>query len=157
MMGKLILFFSILCLSAIFVFGQKSVTKPRKFPIGKVGELAKPFSKPLEVETKEQMSVLPQLPEVVPVLNYSALTIISKPRPISRDYFGCVQGIIRLRVTFLENGEVGKIWAISTLPFRLTDDAIEAAARIKFLPAVQNGKRITVEKVIEYRFQWNWV
>ncbi|MGI8638918.1 MAG: energy transducer TonB [Pyrinomonadaceae bacterium] len=64
----------------------------------------------------------------------------------------CVQGTVRLRVEFLASGEIGKISPVSFLPYGLTENAIEAAKRIRFEPEIKNGKPITKFKVIEYSF-----
>lgn len=82
------------------------------------------------------------------------LRIISKPRPGYTDLarFYSIQGTIRLRVTFLAAGQVGTVIATSTLPFGLTQTAIDAAKRIQFEPAYQDGKPVTVTKLLEYNY-----
>jgi outer membrane biosynthesis protein TonB len=64
-----------------------------------------------------------------------------------------MSGVVRLKVTFLETGETGEISVISRLPYGATENAIEAAKKIKFQPAIKYGKPITVSKIIEYRFK----
>lgn len=79
------------------------------------------------------------------------LKIISKPRALwTTDAH--VQGVVRLRVTFLDCGKIGAIQPVSRLPFGLTESAIEAAKKIRFEPAMKNGKPLTVAKVVEYSF-----
>jgi hypothetical protein len=146
MMRKLILYFSIFVMFAITGFGQKTVGKPRKFPIGKAGQNASNEKKATET-----------ISDVSPELNDSPLTILAKPRPISKFDHGCRQETIRLRIAFLETGEIGKISPISASSERLMQEAIEAAAKIRFSPAVKDGKRMTISKVLEYRFQWFWM
>jgi len=82
------------------------------------------------------------------------LRILSKPRPGYTDLarFYSIQGTIRLRVTFLAAGQVGTVTATSTLPFGLTHTAIDAAKRIHFEPAYQDGKPVTVTKLLEYSY-----
>ena len=63
-----------------------------------------------------------------------------------------VQGTVRLRVTFLANGNIGAISPVQGLPDGLTAAAIEAAKRIRFQPAMKNGKPVTVTKMVEYTF-----
>lgn len=63
-----------------------------------------------------------------------------------------VQGTVRLRVTFLANGNIGAISPVQGLPDGLTAAAIEAAKRIRFQPAIKNGKPVTVTKMVEYTF-----
>ena len=66
------------------------------------------------------------------------------------------QGTITLRVEFLANGQIGKIVPVSSLPFGLTDNAIEAAKKIKFEPAIINGVPVAVFKTVQYSFIFGW-
>jgi len=83
-----------------------------------------------------------------------ALNIVAKPRATytdaARQY--AVQGTVTLRVTFLANGAVGSIVAISGLPHGLTEQAIAAARSIKFEPAKRGGQPYTVTKNVQYNF-----
>lgn len=79
------------------------------------------------------------------------LKIISKPKaPWTTNAH--VQGVVRLRVTFLDCGKIGEISPVSRLPFGLTESAAEAAKKIRFEPAMKNGKPVTLAKVVEYTF-----
>lgn len=82
------------------------------------------------------------------------LTILSKPRANYTEEArkNQVQGVVRLRVTFLANGTIGSITTISGLPYGLTEQAIAAARQIKFEPAMKNGVPQTVTRTIEYVF-----
>ena len=83
------------------------------------------------------------------------LKILEKPRPrypTSENGTVCIQGTIVLRVQFLASGEIGKVTAITNLPYGATENAIEAAKNIKFEPAIKNGKPITVTKMISFNF-----
>lgn len=84
------------------------------------------------------------------------LRILKKPRPAYPVYESggtiCVQGTVTLRVQFLASGKIGKISPISELPYGLTEKAIEAAEKIKFEPAIKNGKPITVTKSVQFSF-----
>ncbi|MGC2237123.1 MAG: TonB family protein [Pyrinomonadaceae bacterium] len=62
------------------------------------------------------------------------------------------EGIVRLRVTFLASGEIGEIVVINGLPNGLTEQAVEAARKIKFEPPKKNGVPYSVTKTVEYRF-----
>jgi TonB family protein len=89
------------------------------------------------------------------VLN-SPLKIISQPRapyPTSEGGSICMRGVVRLKVTFLETGQIGAIKIVSGMPFGATENAIEAAKKIKFVPAIKDGKPVTVSKTVEYRFK----
>lgn len=69
-----------------------------------------------------------------------------------------VSGTVYLRVTFLETGKLGKIVELTEKnnpelrQYGLIEKAIEAARTIKFEPAVKDGKKITVTKVIAFKF-----
>ena len=86
--------------------------------------------------------------------NTSNLKIISKPRPKYTDLAGqnYVQGNVVLRVTFLANKQIGEISTITSLPYGLTEEAINAAKMIKFEPAMKRGKVIAVRKTVSYNF-----
>lgn len=82
------------------------------------------------------------------------LTITTKPRPayteVARRYE--VMGTVTLRITFLANGEVGSVSAVSGLPFGLTKAAIDAARQIKFEPQAKDGVPVSVTKTLQYTF-----
>ena len=80
------------------------------------------------------------------------LKILEKPKPTYPEIKGTVhvQGTITLRVEFRDDGTIGKIAPISTLPYGFTERAIEAAKKIKFEPAIQDSKPITVVKTVLY-------
>ncbi len=58
-----------------------------------------------------------------------------------------VNGVVRLKVTFLASGQIGGISVVSGLPYGLTEQAIAAARNIRFVPGAS-----TVSKTVEYRF-----
>jgi TonB family protein len=123
--GKLVFITLIICLFAAFAVAQKTV------------------------RNKNAVNIK--------VLN-SPLKIISRPNaPYPTDEGGsvCINGIVRLKVTFLETGQIGAIRIISSLPYGATENAAEAARKIEFQPAMKDGKPITVSKVVEYRFSEN--
>lgn len=69
-----------------------------------------------------------------------------------------VYGWIKLRITFLDTGEIGDIFYVSeSNGRRLTEHGLlktsyEAAKKVKFLPAIKDGKPVTVTKVLQYNF-----
>lgn len=82
------------------------------------------------------------------------IKVIFKPTP---DYTNSarrnqVQGVVRLRVSFLANGNIGSISTIEGLPDGLTEQAISVAGEIKFEPAKRNGIPYTVTKQVQYNF-----
>jgi outer membrane biosynthesis protein TonB len=126
-MRKFTLIISILCLLATFALAQKTMRKKISFPI------------------KQKVKVVD-----------SPLQIINQPKanyPKENGGSICVNGIVRLKVEFLEDATIGKISIISSLPYGLNEQSIEAAKKIKFKPAMKDGKPIKVSKIIEYRFK----
>ncbi len=63
-----------------------------------------------------------------------------------------VQGAVMLTVVFGADGRIHDIRTIHGLPYGLTESAIEAAMRIRFQPAVQNGRPTSVRATLEYNF-----
>jgi TonB family protein len=61
-------------------------------------------------------------------------------------------GMVVLSVILGANGKVFGIQPIKTLPHGLTGEAFKAARRIKFVPAVKDGKPVSVAVHIEYGF-----
>lgn len=82
------------------------------------------------------------------------LQILSKPSPayteIARQ--NGVQGVVQLRVTFLANGTIGSISIVKGLADGLTEQAIAAARRMTFKPAMKDGQPYTVTKLVEFNF-----
>ena len=77
---------------------------------------------------------------------------MSKPAMTEEATANNVQGKVILRVVFLSNGRIGTISTIKGLPHGLTQQAIEAARKIKFEPEKRNGVPVTVTRKIEYTF-----
>lgn len=63
-----------------------------------------------------------------------------------------VTGTVVLKVVFFSDGSVGKIETVVGLPYGLTEKAIEAAKKIKFIPAVRDGKFVSMWMQLEYNF-----
>lgn len=84
----------------------------------------------------------------------NSLQIKSKPRAFYTETArqNNVQGTVILKVTFLANGTVGDIFSVSGLPDGLTEQAIEAAKKIKFEPMKVNGQAKTATKTVQYSF-----
>jgi TonB family protein len=130
------LFVSIFC---VVSFAQEVPTKPLTGSgtgsgAGSGNEISKP--------------VVPNSDKVVP------LRILSKPRASYTDAAreNGVEGVVRLRVTFLPSGEIGVVSPVSGLPYGLTEQAVAAARSMKFEPAQKNGVPVGSNKVIEYSF-----
>jgi TonB family protein len=80
--------------------------------------------------------------------------VISKPEPQYSDEArqNGVVGTVILRVVFASDGTVKHILVTKALPHGLTQKAVEAARRIKFIPATQNGHPISMFIQLEYNF-----
>jgi TonB family protein len=92
--------------------------------------------------------------QTIPRAGTNPVQILSKPRPKYTDVArqNVVTGIVRLRVTFLADGQIGSVVPVTTLPYGLTEEAIMAAKNIRFQPATVDGKAVTVSKTVEYSF-----
>ena len=80
--------------------------------------------------------------------------LLSKPEPTytSKARAHGVTGIIVLRCIFAADATVKHIVVLSGLPDGLTWQAIEAARRIQFQPAILNGKPVSIPMQLEYNF-----
>lgn len=80
--------------------------------------------------------------------------LLSKPEPQYTEEArrNQITGTVTLRVVFSGMGEVTQIRAVQTLPFGLTERAIAAARQIKFLPALKDGRPVSVFMQLEYNF-----
>ena len=63
-----------------------------------------------------------------------------------------ITGTVVLRVVFSSSVEVVQIRAVRTLPYGLTVRAIAAARQIRFVPAIKNGRPVSVFMQLEYNF-----
>lgn len=63
-----------------------------------------------------------------------------------------ITGTVVLRVVFSSHGSVENIVTVSGLPYGLTEKAIDAARKIKFMPAVKDGKFVSMWMQLEYNF-----
>jgi TonB family protein len=63
-----------------------------------------------------------------------------------------VEGTVILRCIFSSTGEVKNIHVISGLPDGLTESAVEAAKKIKFIPAMKDGHPVSMWIELQYNF-----
>ncbi|HUF05143.1 MAG TPA: energy transducer TonB [Aridibacter sp.] len=83
------------------------------------------------------------------------ITILDKPRaayPRTEGGSVCIRGTVILRVTFFADGNVGSIKVVKGLPYGATENAVEAAKQIRFLPPTKNGVPHTLNKIIHFNF-----
>lgn len=80
--------------------------------------------------------------------------IKSKPPPLYTELAKSngVSGTVILRAIFASDGTVRDIRAIQGLPDGLTETAIAAARKIKFVPATKDGKPVSMFIQLEYNF-----
>jgi len=63
-----------------------------------------------------------------------------------------IQGTVVLSLIFGADGSIREIRVLRSLPLGLTESAIEAAQRIRFNPAMRDGRPVNVRSQIEYNF-----
>jgi TonB family protein len=63
-----------------------------------------------------------------------------------------VEGAVVLTIVFGADGRVRDIRTVRGLPHGLTETSIEAAQKIRFHPAVRDGKPVSVRAVLEFSF-----
>lgn len=63
-----------------------------------------------------------------------------------------IQGTVSLRITFLNDGTIGKISVVKGINKEMDESAIKAAQKIKFEPERKKGKSVTVIKIIKYNY-----
>lgn len=95
-----------------------------------------------------------RVPEVSRHPNPVGIRVISKPQPRYTDAAreAGEHGTVRLNVTLLANGSVGDVTVVTPLKYGLTEQAIEAARKIVFLPKRVNGMPVSSIVTIDYPF-----
>lgn len=80
--------------------------------------------------------------------------VTKKPEPsyTSKAEEERIFGAVFLKVVFSANGQIENIQVIAGLPYGLTEQAIKAAKKIKFVPAMKDGKPVAVWMHLEYNF-----
>lgn len=86
------------------------------------------------------------------------LKILTQPQPgyTKEASENLIEGTVRVRVTFSASGAVTDVSPVTSLPFGLTEKAVEAAYNLKFVPAKRDGIPINVTKLVEYRFSMSF-
>ena len=80
--------------------------------------------------------------------------VASKPEPHYTEEAkrNQVTGTVVLRAVFSSSGAVTNIHAMSTLPDGLTEMAIDAARKIRFIPAIKDGRFVSMWMELQYNF-----
>ena len=63
-----------------------------------------------------------------------------------------IKGTVVLQCVLSANGTITGISVVSGLPYGLTERAIAAARRVKFIPAMKNGKYVSISTRLVYNF-----
>lgn len=81
--------------------------------------------------------------------------ITAKPRPAytKEARRNGVQGFVTLKVLLSARGKVARIRVIKGLPAGLTENAIRAACKMEFKPAMKNGQAVAQWATAEYVFR----
>jgi TonB family protein len=85
----------------------------------------------------------------------SRVTITGKPKPAytKEARRKGIQGFVTLKVLLTGRGKVGRVRVMKRLPAGLTENAIRAACRIEFKPAIKDGKSVAQWVTAEYVFR----
>jgi TonB family protein len=85
----------------------------------------------------------------------SRAVIITKPKPgYTRDARRIgVQGYVILKVVLSSNGKIDRVRVVRGLPGGLTENAIRAACKIEFRPAIKAGQPVFQWLNVEYVFR----
>ncbi|HEX6189747.1 MAG TPA: TonB family protein [Pyrinomonadaceae bacterium] len=80
--------------------------------------------------------------------------VVRKPEPsyTTEARNNLITGTVVLRCVFSADGRVRYINVVRGLPDGLTDRAIQAARQIKFIPAMKDGKPVSMWMQLEYNF-----
>lgn len=81
--------------------------------------------------------------------------ITAKPRPsyTKEARRKGVQGFVVLRVLLSARNKISRVRVVKGLPSGLTENAIRAACKMEFKPAMKNGEAVSVWLVAEYVFR----
>lgn len=63
-----------------------------------------------------------------------------------------VTGTVRVKMLFAADGTVKYLFALTRLPHGLTESALNAARKIKFVPAEKDGRPVSQVVTIDYNF-----
>lgn len=82
------------------------------------------------------------------------MRLVMKPEPHYTESArqGVVTGTVVIKCVFSSTGNITNIRIVSGLPYGLTEKAIDAARKIKFIPAIKDGKYVSMWMQLEYNF-----
>jgi TonB family protein len=102
----------------------------------------------LDTESEEDQTFTPKQVD-------TRATILEKPAAVyTRDARRRgIQGFVILKVVLFAEGTIGRVNVVRGLPAGLTENAIRAACKIRFKPAIKDGKAVSQSLVVEYSFR----
>ena len=83
----------------------------------------------------------------------ASLTAKPEPRYTAAARKNAIEGTVILKVVFSSTGQVTNIRVVQGQPYGLTERAVEAAKKIKFIPAMKDGHYVSMWMQLEYNFQ----
>jgi protein TonB len=82
------------------------------------------------------------------------VAVVTKPEPRYTEEARkkSITGQVVLRAVFSSSGVVTNIHPVTYLPNGLTEQSIEAAKQIRFIPAVKDGRFVSMWIELQYNF-----
>ena len=82
-------------------------------------------------------------------------TISAKPKPsyTKEARRNGIQGFVTLKVLLSARGKISRVRVVKGLPAGLTENAIRAACKMEFKPAMKSGQAVSVWLTAEYVFR----
>lgn len=146
-MKKFVVLVLFLCFFQTFAAAQKTVRKRPKMPPVQTADKQNSADAKQDPDQTRSDIIYGNSKEVE-----TSVEILENPPPDFGDGQDCSQGRVILIVTFLSTGEIGSISVISGLTKGKTESAVEAARKIKFRPAMKDGKPVSLTKIVQYSF-----
>lgn len=103
-------------------------------------------------ESVDQSSPSPKFPQEKVADRKVRLGMKPEPSYTESARANQITGTVVLKVVFSSKGMVDNIQVISGLPEGLTERAIDAARKIKFIPAIKDGRYVSMWMQLEYNF-----
>jgi TonB family protein len=80
------------------------------------------------------------------------ITFYPPPEPSKDKRAQGISGTVVLRVVLCRSGQVMDIEPVRKLPYGIIESAIDAAKRVRFVPASKDGQTVSQRAIFEYRF-----
>jgi protein TonB len=102
----------------------------------------------IEADDNEEVVVSPKEADV-------RATITAKPKPsyTKEARRNGIQGFVTLKVLLPGRGKISRVRVVKGLPAGLTENAIRAACKMEFKPAMKNGQAVSEWLTAEYVFR----